>query len=112
MKEINNDAEKEKRAKKKDKAGLKENRSRDVQNLEVLDLAEVAGQDGIEVDSNKTLLSKFGLLTHEKILVELVLGVFLYSAFPLVNLSGVVLIKILTQRVEKLDDIFVLFAVL
>ena len=34
MKEINNDAEKEKRAKKKDKAGLKKNRSRDVQNLE------------------------------------------------------------------------------
>ena len=96
MKEINNDAEKEKRAKKKDKAGLKE-MSRDVQNLEVLDLAEVAGQDGIEVDSNETLLSKFGLLTHEKILVELVLSVFLYSAFPLVNLSGIVLIKILTQ---------------
>ena len=75
MKEINNDAEKEKRAKKKDKAGLKE-MSRDVQNLEKGAMTEALVAEkaliikysakAAKIPSKESIINKFILIMLSK----------------------------------------------
>jgi hypothetical protein len=79
---------------------------------QVLDLTEELDEDWVEVDTDEALLGEWSLLSVEKGLVQLVLGVSLDAFLPLLDLLLIVLLQVVAKRRVELLDILELLAVL
>jgi hypothetical protein len=84
-------------------------RNGNVEQFEILNFAEKADKNRVEVDTDETFFSLVIVFTEEQELVELIVSVLLDSRFPLADLLIFKLTKILDKRIVKLLYILVLF---
>lgn len=69
----------------------------DVKQVQILNFSQESGENGVEVDSDKSFFSKRGVFSVEEELVELAAGLFVDSGFPALDLLLVVLHDVFAQ---------------